>query len=86
MKKRRIREVIGQLRSELQRAEDVDIDSRRKTEELHRELERLDEEHEPDIGSLLDRAKELEARFAVRHPTLERIASDLADAIAKIGV
>lgn len=83
---RRVREVIGKLSHELERTEDLDSDSRAKTEALHRELEQLVHEGEVDVGSLWDRAKELEARFAIRHPTLERVARDLADAIAKLGV
>lgn len=85
MKKQEIREIVAQLRHELRRAEDIELHSRRKAEELHRDVERL-EESDADIPSLLDRARELEADFAVRHPTLERIARDLADAIAKMGV
>ena len=86
MKKRSIQEIIARLRHELQRAEDVDIDSRRKAEELHRDVEQLDDANDPDVASLSDRARELETRFATDHPTLERIARELADTIAKMGV
>lgn len=87
MKKREIREIAAQLRHELRRAEDIELHSRTKAEELHRDVERLDDpDGDADVPSLLDRARELEADFAVRHPTLERIARDLADAIAKMGV
>lgn len=86
MKKRDIREIVAQLRHELRRAEDIELHSRRKAEELHRDVERLEDADDADIPSLLDRARELETDFAVRHPTLERIARDLADAIAKMGV
>jgi hypothetical protein len=86
MKKRTIREILAQLRHELQRAEDIDLDSRRRMEELHRDVEGIDERSDLDVESLLDRARELETRFAAQHPTLERIARDLADALAKMGV
>jgi hypothetical protein len=86
MKKRTIREILAQLRHELQRAEDVDLDSRRRMEELHRDVEGIDDRSDLDVESLLDRARELETRFAAQHPTLERIARDLADALAKMGV
>jgi hypothetical protein len=86
MKKRTIREILAQLRHELQRAEDIDLDSRRRMEELHRDVEGIDERSNLDVESLLDRARELETRFAAQHPTLERIARDLADALAKMGV
>jgi hypothetical protein len=86
MKKGKIREILARLREELQRAEGLDADSRRKMVELHRDLERLNDANEPDVDSLLNRARELETRFAADHPTLERIARDLADTIAKMGI
>jgi hypothetical protein len=55
-------------------------------EELHRDVEGIDDRSDLDVESLLDRARELETRFAAQHPTLERIARDLADALAKMGV
>ena len=86
MKKGKIRETLTRLRQELQRAEGLDVDSRRKMEELHHDLEQLNEADDPDVDSLLSRARELETRFAADHPTLERIVRDLADTIAKMGI
>jgi ABC-type transporter Mla subunit MlaD len=86
MKKGKIRETLTRLREELQHAEGIDADSRRKMEELHRDLEQLNDADDPDVDSLLDRARELETRFAADHPTLERIVRDLADTIAKMGI
>lgn len=85
-KTRRVREVIGELSKQVERADDLDPDSRVKMEALYRELERVGHAGDAEIRSWRDRAKELEAQFAIRHPTLERIARDLADAIAKLGV
>lgn len=84
MKKREIQEIVAQLRRELRRAEDIDPDARRSTEELQRDVEELDQGD--NAASLADRARELETRFAAEHPTLERIARELADALAKMGV
>jgi hypothetical protein len=86
MKKGKIRQILARLRQELQRAEGLDADSRRKMEELHRDLEQLNDADAPDVDSLLNRARELETRFAADHPTLERIARDLADTIGKMGI
>lgn len=86
MKEGKIRTILTRLREELRGAEGLDDDSRRKMEELHRDLERLNDARAPDVDSLLDRARELETRFAADHPTLERIARDLADTLAKMGI
>jgi predicted nucleic acid-binding Zn-ribbon protein len=86
MKKGKIQEIVARLRHELQQAQDVDAEARTKAEELRRDVERLRNADDADVDSLLDRARELETRFAARHPTLEGIARDLADAIAKMGV
>lgn len=81
-----IRAVLARLHKELRRAEDVDIEAREILKKLHQDVERLEEADEAKLGSLLDRAKALESRFAARHPLLEQLARELADAIAKMGI
>ena len=81
-----IRAFLAQLSRELQRAEDVDIESRKILQDLHRDVERLEEPDSTEIESLLDRVKALESRFAATHPVLERTGRELADAIAKMGI
>jgi hypothetical protein len=81
-----IKAILAQLSRELQRAEDVDVEAREILKELHEEI---DEPEKPDslkVESMIDRVKALETRFATRHPALERIASELADALAKMGI
>lgn len=86
MKKGNLQDVLEQLWRELRRAEDVDLDARHELEALHRDVGRLEETEHSEVESLRDRARELESRFAARHPTLERIARDLADTLGKMGV
>jgi hypothetical protein len=86
MKKGNLQELLEQLWRELRRAEDVDLHARQELEALHRDVGRIEEAERPDVESLRDRARELESRFAARHPTLERIARDLADTLGKMGV
>ena len=81
-----IRAFLAQLSKELQRAEDVDIEAREILQELHRDVEQLEESDSTQIQSVLDRVKALESRFAASHPVLERTARELADAIAKMGI
>ena len=81
-----IRAFLAQLSKELQRAEDVDIEAREILQDLHRDVEQLEESDNTQIKSVLDRVKALESRFAATHPVLERTARELADAIAKMGI
>lgn len=86
MDKRRVRELLEQLWRELRRAEDVDLHARQELEALHRDVDQLEKEERSDVEALQDRARELETRFAAEHPTLERIARELADTLTKMGV
>ncbi len=81
-----VKAVLAQLHKELQRAEDIDIDARKILQDLHRDVERLEDVEDAKMGSLADRAKALESKFAANHPVLEQLARELADAIAKMGV
>ena len=73
-----IREFLSQLSKELRRSEDFDIEARQILEELHKDADKV----EPT----LDRIKELEAKFASKHPALEQIVRELADTMAKMGI
>ena len=86
MKKNGLKELLEQLWRELRHVDDVDPHARRELEALHRDVEQLDQDERTDVESLRDRARELETRFAAEHPTLTRIARDLADTLGKMGV
>ena len=81
-----IREFLAQLSKELQRSEDFDIEARQILDDLHKDVDQLEEAGERQIEPILDRIKELEAKFASKHPALERIGRELADALAKMGI
>lgn len=40
----------------------------------------------PDADSLVERAQEISAKFAVRHPHMEPALRELADTLARIGI
>lgn len=77
MKSERARQLIAELNKELSAGDSLDPETR----EL---LRRLNED--ADVASALDRAKRLESQFAVDHPVAERIARELVDTIAKMGI
>jgi type II secretory pathway component GspD/PulD (secretin) len=85
-KMKKIREILAQLGQELQRAEDIDVETRATLKDLHSDVDRMAGSGEFEIEPVLDTVKALEARFAVSHPNLEQMARELADAISKMGI
>ena len=81
-----IRKFLAQLNKELQRSEDFDIESRQILDDLNKGVDQIEESDEVQIEPMLDRIKALEAKFASKHPALERIIRELADALAKMGI
>jgi hypothetical protein len=86
MIKHNLQDLLEQLWRELRRADDVDVEAKQDLEALHRDVDQLGKQERSDVDSLRDRARELETRFAAEHPTFERIARELADTLAKMGV
>jgi len=81
--KERLSELLTELNSELQSADDIDAETRALLNQMNDDIDRLTgETHLPAI----DRAKHLESRFAADHPVAERIARELADVLTKMGI
>ena len=83
MSKERLSELLTELSGELQDAGDIDAETRELLNALHDDIDRLTGE---DHSSAVDRAKQLESRFAANHPVAERIAREFADLLAKMGI
>jgi 1,6-anhydro-N-acetylmuramate kinase len=81
-----IKAVLARIHKELQRAEDANTEAREILQGLNRDVEQLEEAGDTEIESIVNRARQLESRFAANHPVLEQTARELADAIAKMGV
>ncbi len=81
-----IKAVLARIHKELQRAEDANTEAREILQDLNRDVEQLEESGDTEIESIVNRARQLESRFAANHPVLEQTARELADAIAKMGV
>ncbi len=83
MNNKRIRKLLAELNKELHSASDFDPETRELLRQLNEDLDEI----AGDLGdTTLDRAKELESRFAAKHPVAERIARELVDAIGKMGI
>lgn len=83
MSSERIRDLLAELNRELQTTGDIDAETR---ELLARLNDDLDELTGDDGNSAGDRAKELESRFAAKHPVAERITREIADILSKMGI
>ncbi len=81
-----IRKFLAQLNKELQRSEDFDIESRQILDDLNKDVDQIEESDGAQIQPMLDRIKALKVKFATKHPDLERVMREFADALAKMGI
>ena len=85
MSAERVRELLKQLRSELDRA-NVDAETLASMRELDRDIRRMLDARDAPADALADRAKAIEVEFAVKHRVAERILREIVETLAKIGV
>lgn len=83
MSRERLRQLAAQLDRELRRTDDLDPETRALLKKLDDELDEITESGE---DSLSGSVREIESRFAAQHPTAARIARDIADMLAKMGI
>ncbi len=84
MSNERIKELLAQLREEI-RETDVDDELQKLMSDLDNDIHSVIED-DADVGALVDRAKELEADFATKYPTVERFMREVIDALVRMGV
>ena len=84
MSNERIKELLAQLREELE-STDVDDDLQKLMGELDDEIHGVIE-NDADVSALVDRAKELEAGFATKHPAAERFMREVIDVLVRMGI
>ena len=82
-----IRHLLAKLRDEIQKTE-LDADTRTLVRELDSDIHDLLDSNAvgAEAASVLKRAKELEANFAIEHPTVERFMREVIEALARMGV
>jgi len=82
-----IRHLLAKLRDEIQKTE-LDADTRTLVRELDSDIHDLLDSNAvgEEAASVLKRAKELEANFAIEHPTVERFMREVIEALARMGV
>ena len=84
MSKERLSKLLTELGEELQDAPDVDDETRELLDALHDDIDRLT--GETHTSSAVDRAQQLESLIAAEYPVAERIAREIADLLAKMGI
>ncbi len=87
MSNEKIRELLAKLHDEVQDTE-LDADTRSSLRELDSDIHDLLDSatSRQKMSFVMERAKLLEARFAINHPTVERFMREVIDTLAKIGV
>ncbi|MBT8138190.1 MAG: DUF4404 family protein [Gammaproteobacteria bacterium] len=91
MSKQRIRELLDELGQELGRS-DVDDEALDLFKALDSDIREASEAEGASSGAadaddeLMQRARELEARFASKHPNLELFLREIADTLGKLGI
>ena len=84
MSKERIKELLAQLRQEL-RQTNVDDELQQLIGELDDDIHAVIENDE-DVNAVVERAKEVEAGFATKYPTAERVLREVIDALVRMGI
>ncbi|VUX56252.1 conserved protein of unknown function [uncultured Woeseiaceae bacterium] len=87
MSNEKIRILLAKLHDEVRDTE-LDADTRSSLRELDSDIHDLLDSatSRQKISFVMERAKLLETRFAISHPTVERFMREVIDTLAKIGV
>ncbi len=87
MSKEQIKDLLAKLQDEL-RETDLDDETRTLVHNLDTDIHNLltPSTDEADAGSVVKRAKKLEANFATDHPAIERFMRELIDVLVRMGV
>ena len=78
--KEKTRKLLEELSQELRRGGELDPEARELLRRIHDDIDEGPTEH------ALEKAKELEARFAARYPVAERITRMILDSLGKMGI
>ena len=87
MSNEKIHDLLARLHDAVRKTA-VDDDTRSALHDLDADIHDLlsSSAPEPNMTFVLERAKLLEAQFAINHPAAERFMRDVIDTLAKIGV
>ena len=85
MSNQRVRELLKELRKELDTA-DVDAETLVLLRELDAGIQAVLDSSGNPVDAMVNRAKALEVKFSVNHRVAEKILREIIDTLAKIGI
>lgn len=77
----RIRELLAELNRELNSTDDLDAETTALLQQLNEDIDAL-----AGQSPAVERARNLESRFAADHPVAARVAREIADLLTKMGI
>ena len=82
-----IRNLLTKLRDEIQGSK-LDDETRRLMSELDADIHDMLDPEKPDVesDSVLEKARQAEAKFEVEHPTATRILSEVIATLSRMGI
>jgi hypothetical protein len=89
MNKNQIKDTLRRVHADLDARNVVDPELRELLADLDADIHKLLDRgagNGPDSASLVERLESLETEFATEHPTIERFARELIDALGKMGI
>jgi hypothetical protein len=87
MSTEQIKELLAELQKEIHDTE-LDDETRSLVRQLDTDIHSMlaEDADEVEVGSVLTRAKALEANFATDHPTAERFMREVIDVLVRMGI
>ena len=87
MSETRIKELMEELLTELQKTQGVETDTLLKAKQLESDIQQfVDPEIDTSENTILDDAIALEASFAATHPVAEKTIRELINTLSRIGI
>jgi hypothetical protein len=87
MSTEQIKDLLAELQKEIHSTE-LDDETRSLVRQLDTDIHCMlaEDADEAEVGSVLTRAKALEANFATEHPAAERFMRELIDVLVRMGI
>ncbi len=82
----RLKDTLEDLHRRLADTDDVDPELKELLEVLDGDIHKLLETGAPEPAGLASQAESVASRFAARHPQLEGVLREIADALARVGI